>query len=327
MAQNVIVIGGTGFLGAFAVREMRRRGWAVTSVGFAPVPQEQQDDPQVRVVEQDIHKIDEAALLQLLEGHTALVFAAGLDDRQTPPRPSYPLFHAANVEAPARLLRLAKKTSISRAVILGSYFTHFQRQWPHLKLAERHPYIRSRVEQQRVAFATAAPEISLCFLELPYIFGALPGRAPLWTPLVNYLRSTKTVFYTQGGSACVSVQAVAQAIAGAVESGQAGSAYPIGEENLTWQELLTRLAKAEGRDIRIVALPNVLVAPALWALWLIYRLQGKESGLDPRRLLDLQSANTFFDPRPAQQQLNFQGGLLNQALAETVAACPPKEQK
>ncbi len=327
MAQNVIVIGGTGFLGAFAVREMRRRGWAVTSVGFAPVPQEQQDDPLVRVVEQDIHKVDEAALLGLLEGHTALVFAAGLDDRQTPPRPSYPLFHAANVEAPARLLRLAKRTSISRAVILGSYFTYFQRQWPHLKLAERHPYIRSRVEQQRVAFATAAPEISLCFLELPYIFGALPGRAPLWTPLVNYLRSTKTVFYTQGGSACVSVQAVAQAIAGAVESGQAGSAYPIGEENLTWQELLTRLAKAEGRDIRIVALPNVLIAPALWALWLIHRLQGKESGLDPRYLLDLQSANTFFDPRPAQQQLNFQGGLLEQALAETVAACPPKEKK
>lgn len=327
MAQNVIVIGGTGFLGAFAVREMRRRGWAATSVGFAPVPQEQQDDPQVRVVEQNIHKIDEAALLELLEGHTALVFAAGLDDRQTPPRPSYPLFHAANVEAPARLLRLAKKTSISRAVILGSYFTHFQRQWPHLKLAERHPYIRSRVEQQRVAFATAAPEISLCFLELPYIFGALPGRAPLWTPLVNYLRSTKTVFYTKGGSACVSVQAVAQAIAGAVESGQAGSTYPIGEENLTWQELLTRLAKAEGHDIRIVALPNVLIAPALWALWLIHRLQGKESGLDPRYLLDLQSANTFFDPLPAQQQLNFQGGLLEQALAETVAACPPKEQK
>jgi len=325
--SNCIIIGGTGFIGSFAVREMRQRGWNVTSVGFAPVPAEQIADSQVRIIEQDITQLDDLSLLELLRGHTALVFAAGADDRLTPKRPSYPFFHAANVVALERLIKLAGQAEITRAVALGSYFTHFHRQWPHLKLNERHPYIRSRLEQQRAAFAAAAPKVALTFLELPYIFGAAPHRTPLWAPLLDYLRSTKTVYYTQGGTACVSVKAVAQAIVGALETGQGGQAYPIGETNLTWSEMLTRLAKAEGLDIRVVTLPNALIRPALWGLWLFHWLQGKESGLDPRHLLDLQSAYTFFDPLPAQTELGFESGLLELAFAETVAACPKKEKK
>jgi hypothetical protein len=112
-----------------------------------------------------------------------------------------------------------------------------------------------------------------------------------------------------------------------VESGKGGNAYPIGDENLTWPEMLSRLAKAEDHDIRVISLPNLLIAPALWILWLVHWLQGKQSGLDPRYLLDLQSAETFFDPLPSQQALGFTGGLLNKAFDETVAACPRKEKK
>ncbi len=90
--------------------------------------------------------------------------------------------------------------------------------------------------------------------------------------------------------------------------------------------MLTQLAKADGQDIRVVTLPNALLRPVLWGLWLVHYLQGKESGLDPRHLLDLQSAETFFDPLPAQQTLGFESGLLEKAFAETVAACPPKNR-
>lgn len=327
MTPKILIIGGTGFLGTFAVRAMRAKGWEVTSVGFAPVPAEQSADPLVHVVEADLTKLDDSALLDLLRGHTSLVFAAGADDRLTPQRPCYPFFYAANVATLERLVKLAKQAGLTRAVVLGSYFTHFNRQWPQLKLAERHPYIRSRFEQQRVAFAAAAPEMTLCFLELPYIFGSAPNRLPLWAPLLNYIRSTRTVFYTRGGTACVAAEAVGQAIAGALENGQGGQVYQIGEENLTWPEMLTRLAKADGQEIRVVTLPNALLRPVLWGLWLVHFLQGKESGLDPRHLLDLQSAETFFDPLPAQQALGFASGQLEAAFAATVAACPAPKAK
>ena len=326
MAPKILIVGGTGFLGTFAIRAMRARGWEVTSVGFAPVPAEQNADPLVHVVEADITKLDDAALLELLRGHTGLVFAAGADDRLTPKRPCYPFFYAANVVTLERLVKLARQAGVTRAVALGSYFTYFNRQWPQLKLTERHPYIRSRFEQQRAAFAAAAPDMELCFLELPYIFGSAPNRLPLWAPLLDYIRSTRTVFYTRGGTACVAAEAVGQAIAGALEKGVGGQVYQIGEANLTWPEMLTQLAKADGQDIRVVTLPNALLRPVLWGLWLVHYLQGKESGLDPRHLLDLQSAETFFDPLPAQQTLGFESGLLEKAFAETVAACPPKNR-
>jgi nucleoside-diphosphate-sugar epimerase len=101
----------------------------------------------------------------------------------TPKKPAYPKFRRANVETPLRLFQLAAQAGVERAVVLGSYFVHFDRLWPKLKLAERHPYIRSRVEQEKAL--TSIPGLETCVLELSYIFGALPfhGWKLLWTPL------------------------------------------------------------------------------------------------------------------------------------------------
>lgn len=323
MSQNVLVIGGGGFLGIHAIRELRRRGHSVTSFGSSYFPPEQTADAGIRIVQANLNNLDDVALLELLQGHTALVFAAGADDRQTSKRPSYPYFYAGNVTILERLLQLGKTVGINRAVVLGSYFTYFNRLWPHLELTKHHPYIRSRVEQQRVAFETA-PEMDISFLELPYIFGSAPGKVPLWLPLVNYLRSSKLIFYTQGGTACISAQSVGQAIAGALENSTGHALYPIGEENLSWPEMLGRLARADGREVRVIGLPNPLLGPILKGVWLMHRLQGKESGLDPRRLLDLQGANTFLDTAESRAKLGYRTGLLDEAFAQTVAACPRK---
>lgn len=324
-SQRVVVVGGGGFLGIHAIRELRQRGHMVTSFGSSSFPEEQHLDSGVRIVQANLNSLDDAALLDLLSGHTALVFAAGADDRLTPKRPCYPFFYAANVANLERLLRLGKTAGINRVVVLGSYFTHFNRIWPQLKLSQRHPYIRSRVEQQRVAFEIGSSEIAVSFLELPYIFGAVPGKIPLWSPLVNYIRSTRTVFYTHGGTACVSAQAVGQAIAGAVERSQGNAVYTIGDENLSWKEMLNRLAKAEGRTIRVISLPNGLLKPLLWGLWLLHYVQGKESGLDPRYLLDLQGANTFLNSTDSRAALDYATGLLDGAFRQTVEACPGRK--
>ena len=102
--------------------------------------------------------------MDLLQGQECLVFAAGVDDRVTPQKPAYPFFQQANVQACVRVLRLAKQAGIKRAVVLGSYFAHFERLWPHLKLVERHPYIRSRVEQEIAV--TSIPGLEVMVLEL-----------------------------------------------------------------------------------------------------------------------------------------------------------------
>ena len=318
-SKRVFVIGGTGFLGYHAIQEFLKKGWGVTALGLPPAPPADLYPASVKVIIQDLEKISDEQFLALLRGHDALVFAAGLDDRYTPKKPAYPKFYRANVEACVRALTLAKQAGIQRAVTLGSYFAHFNRLWPELKLAERHPYIRSRVEQERAV--TSIPGIDVCVLELPYIFGDPLGRRPLWYPLVKYIRATPLVLYMQGGSVCVTAESVGQAVVGAIEHGEKGKFYPVGDENLTWLQLLTRLGRADGRRVRVVALPTWLIKVGLYGLWLIHELQGKEAGLDPRYFAPLQTAETFLDPEPSRRALGFEIGGLDESFRKTVEAC------
>ncbi len=327
--QRVFIVGGTGFLGYHAAQEFLAKGWGVTVLGLPPAlpagPSTGSGQvlfpAAVKVVLQNLDAASDEELLTLLRGHEALVFAAGLDDRYTPRKPAYPKFHKANVESLTRLLTLAKHAGIKRAVVLGSYFAHFSRLWPDLKLGERHPYIRSRLEQEKAV--SSVPGLDGMVLELPYIFGAMPipGWKPLWTPLIKYIRSSPVIFYMKGGTACISARTVGRAIVAAVERGEARKCYPIGQENLTWTQMLTRLAAADGRRVRVVALPAwVIKLGMLWVL-LVHRLQGKEGGLNLRYFAPLQTAETFLDPESSQKALGYEMDDLDEAFQKTVGAC------
>ena len=158
-------------------------------------------------------------------------------------------------------------------------------------------------------------------LELPYIFGDSLWRKPLWYPLVKYIRSAPLVFYMHGGTACISSKTVARAAFSAMERGHAGTCYPIGQENLTWTQLLTRLARSDGRTVRVVKLPSWLINFGMLGVLLSHKLQGKEAGLNLRYFAQLQTAETFLDPQPSKDALGYQTSDLDEAFQETVEAC------
>jgi dihydroflavonol-4-reductase len=317
-SRHVLVIGGTGFLGYHAVCELSARGWGVTVLGLQNTNIESIYPANIKVIHQDLDEIQDADLLAVLGQHMALVYAAGVDDRVTPKKPAYPFFHYANVETCMRVLNLAKQAGIKRAIVLGSYFSHFSKIWPEMKLTERHPYIRSRVEQEIVV--TSIPGMDVLVLELPYVFGGIPvpGWKSLWMPLIKYIRSIPVVFYMKGGSACISAKSVGQAIVGALEHGESGKCYPVCDENLTWTDMLVRLAAANGLRIRVVSLPTWLIKIGLFGVWFFHQLSGREAGLDPLHFAPLQTSETFIDPLPSQKILGYETGRLNLAFMETV---------
>lgn len=319
--NTVLILGGPGFIGYHATRVLQGRGYSVTAVGLPPAPEPGLFSAETHIVLKDLNALADSEVLDLLQGHSAVVFAAGADDRVTPRRPAWPFFRAANVETAQRFFALARKAGVKRGVLLSSYFAHFARTRPELELAKHHPYIRSRLEQEQACLDAALPDLELTILELPYIFGAMPGRVPLWRPLVKYLAATPLLFYTRGGTNMIAVEHVAEAICGAIERGKAGERYLIGDENLTWVEFLDRLGRALGRRKRVLTLPNWVVLPALAGVKLLHRLQGKEGGLDPVHLLELQSISTFFEPEPSRRALGYGSGGLDQAFAQTVEAC------
>ena len=320
--MKVFILGGTGFIGYHTTLALLKQGHTVETLALPPLPEEGLFPEGVSIHLGNFNQMKDQELLDLMSGCGAVVFAAGADDRVTPKKPAYPFFYQANVLSAKRFFTLAKTAGVSRGVLLNSYFAYFDRVWPELKLSEHHPYIRSRREQEEVVLSLTDRAFSVAILELPYIFGRMPGRTPLWQPLVKYLHwPLPWVFYPRGGSAMVSVENVARAIVGAMKEDVETGFYQIGDENLTWAAFLERLAEAAGLEKQVVTLPDWVLRVGLWALKTWHGLQGRESGLDPLELVHLQTAETYFDPKPAQEKLGFSGGDLEDAFRETVLGC------
>jgi dihydroflavonol-4-reductase len=319
--QKVVVIGGTGFLGYYAVKELIRRGHNVTIIALPPLPEEGLFPTDVNIILANIDELDDSSIIDILKGHDAIVFAAGADDRVIPKAPAYEFFYQANVRSCKRALSLARQSGIKRGVVLSSYFLYFDRIWPNEKLSEYHPYIRSRKEQARQSMDVSMPDLQLMILELPYIFGSMPGRMPLWKPLIDYINSRCPLFYMRGGTNMITVEHVSEAIVGAIEKGKGGHSYTIGDENLTWVEFLERILSILGKKKRIVILPTCMVRLMLRIVKLQHRLRGKEGGLDSVKFAAIQTKNTFFDPSPAAKELGYGRGNLDKAFKDTVEAC------
>lgn len=316
--MKVLIIGGTGLLGSQAARELISRGHSVA--GLALPPKMRDTPPEMELTFGSYLAMADGELLALLEGCEGLVFAAGVDERVEGPPPIYELFKKFNVTPLTRILRLAKRTGVRRAVICGSYFSYFDRIWPELELSKWHPYIQSRRDQEAVALSFADDGFAVSILELPYIFGAQPGRKPVWVFLVEYIRKMRPfTFYPRGGTAMVTVRQVGQAVAGALERGQGGTCYPIGYDNLTWKEMLTLFHKHMGTpDKKIVTIPTFAFALFSRRLQKQQRANSIEGGLNLAKFPALQTRNQFIDKSLGCDPLGVTPDDIGEAIGQSV---------
>ena len=318
---RILIIGGTGFVGYHALKEALKHGHEVSVLALPPVPADDLLPQEVKATLSDLNKLSDENLLTHLKNQEAVVFAAGADDRTIHRAPAYESLFEANVKACVRLFTLARKAGVKRGVLISSYFAHFDRICPEKRLSHFHPYIRSRQEQEKRSLKAAMPDLELMILELPYVFGSMPGRLPLWKPLVDYIHSPFPLFYTRGGTNIIAVKHVAEAIIGAIEQGKGGERYLIGEENVSWIDLLRRLSILAGGKKKVIILPNYIVREAMRMIALYHKMQGKEAGLNPVEFTKIQTINTFFDPEPSRNALGYGHGGIEEALQDTVRAC------
>lgn len=85
-------------------------------------------------------------------------------------------------------------------------------------------------------------------------------------------------------------------------------------------QLLTRLARADGKTIRVVTVPTPFTRIGFGAVGLLHRLQGKEGGLDLPQFTAVQTAEAWIDPARSRQALGYALDDLDLAFRETVAA-------
>lgn len=338
--MRVFIFGGTGFLGYYSALEFLRQGWQVDTLAL---PVEADRDlkgigawfpEEIGVRWGNLFEMQQEELTELLsrERYDAMVYAVGPDDRVVPERPAYRFFHDRLVTACERVFAAARDAGIPKAVLLGSYFSTFDRKFPERKLSERHPYIRVRGEQAQVMIGTGGDRMAVCVLELPYIFGRMPGRTPLWKEVfLDRFERLPAIFFPRGGSAMIHVTGVAEAVFAAAVNGKAGERYPVGNVNLKYKAMLQMMMDACGSRKRVVTVPTFLGTIAGKLIDRRYLKQGREGGLDHARLMpDIQSRDYYLDPDPTREalgyeELGYSGGLsIREGIADTMRACCPE---
>ena len=327
--MRIMVIGGTGFLGYHSILVGLERGHSFGALAIDDVPLKGWYPQEVALSFGDVFTMTEEALIKHFKGYDGLIYAVGPDDRVEPPAPAYEFFHARLVDACEKVVIAARKAGIKRCVILNSYFAYFNRVWPEKKLAERHPYIRCRVEQAERTIAAGGDEMDVMILELPYIFGSMPHRIPLWKDvMLDRFAKGRVVFFPKGGTNMLSVRHVGEAVIGALENGKHGMRYPVGDENHTFKAMLEMLLEAKGTPKKIIGVPSAFTQLGGIFINMRFKRKGLESGLNIRYLMrDIMSDFCYFDPAESTKALGYGRGGLKEAIADTIRACYPEKQE
>ena len=304
--MKVFMIGGTGLLGCEAARIFIERGHEVTSVALPPLPQGAPIPAEMKLEMCNLYEKSDDEIRELLKGHDCFVFAAGIDERVEFPAPVYDAYYKYNIAPLKRILPLCKEVGMKSAVILGSYFAFLAKERPDMKLYEKHPYIRSRIDQENVAFSYADDNFDVSVLELPYIFGTQPGRKPVWVILIEQLKrmdSLPFTMYPGGGTAMLTVRQVGEVIVGAAEKSKGAKAWPISMYNLTWKEFLKIVyaARGMGENRKIISVAPWMMRMGLGSVKKDYAEKGIESGLDVDGLADIMGINLFIENKYSKE--------------------------
>jgi nucleoside-diphosphate-sugar epimerase len=316
--MKVLMIGGTGYLGYFSVWELVKRGHQVIAMGLPPAPEPGYLPDGVAVVLHNFDALSDEDALRLLGGCDAVVYGGGADGRNSFQPPAIVGYREANVEPIRRLIPLMQRAGNKRLVILGSYYTALDRTFPLLRIAEQHPYVTSRLEQNQVAFELAGNYLSVAILELPYIFGAAPNRGTLWGFYIKQVQAQEEVPVPSGGTACVTARQVGWAVAAACERVEGHKHYAIVEDNLTYTQIYELFAQALNlkRTFNVMPLEKTLVAAQQQAAQM--QFAPKVGGYNPIGMAEMQATLLFLDPLPAREALKLERDDLPQTIRDTV---------
>jgi dihydroflavonol-4-reductase len=215
---------------------------------------------------------------------------------------------AVNVEGTASLMLAAELAGVEHVVVTSSSATLGHAQGG---------YHRSKLDQERVAFASRVPVIAL----LP----TAPVGPGDWKPtptgkLVLDFARGKIVAKAPGagGMNLVAVEDVARAHVTALDHGRVGERYVIGGENLTMDEIWRQLAEITGRPMPKWRAPYALALGAAYCDELRCVIAGSEPNV-PLEGVRLSRERMYADSSKARTELGYEATSVKPALERAVA--------
>jgi len=308
--KNIFIIGGTGFLGYYTSLELAERGASVTSLAMPDEAVDESLSSRVGIEWADIDQLSDDQLGELLTGNDAIIYAAGPDDRIALPVG----VHAADffgdklVNRTERVLSVAKRVGIKKAVIFGSYFSYINNHGLGIVAKgqlERHPYIKARVEQTQRAFALGDDGFSVAVINIPYVFGTAPGKEPIWKHVfIDQYASQPKITYGNGGTTVITPKKIAIAAAQALELAEHGDELAVGSVDMKFKPMIEELLRAAKIDKQVTTIPTWLLGMFMRMNWHKMRKNNLDAGLDLRYLAgDVLGRDFYVDWRETDEKL------------------------
>ncbi|UJF16302.1 NAD-dependent epimerase/dehydratase family protein [Jeotgalibaca sp. MA1X17-3] len=320
--SKVFVLGGTGFLGYYTIKELLSRGYDVKTMSLPPMPDENLFPSEVENKLGNMNELSDEEIKELLKDCEGFIYAAGADERTVPPAPALKFFYNANVIPTQRIARLARESGVKKFVIFGSYFAEFAERLPDSGLKTQ-GYPNTRLLQEQVAFAEGEGSMVVTSLRLPYIFGTMPGRMPLWSMFVEQIRGKEVFPALKGGTAMVTVEQVAEAAVGAMEKGEHRHTYALSGKNMKFQEFYQMMVDALGQTetTQVPVVDYEKMKPMYEELDRQSAEKGVEHGIHMATSSKLQTQDLYIDPEDTKTALGIREHDVIQSIKETLAKC------
>jgi len=263
--MNLLIVGGTGPIGAYAALFLIDKGFQVTIASRNQPPA----DSPLSVLEWVEGNYLEATFSKSdLSVFDAIVFAAGSDMRHVPADEDADQHYLnANAKAVPAFARLAKEAGVKRFIHIGSFYPQVVPE-----MIETDAYVRSRHLADKHVCELSDDHFTALSLNAPFVVG-YPHNCPneMFTAYVNYAKGRYPEiprFGPSGGSNFMSVHSLAEAIEGALRKGEAGKSYLLGDENLSFAGFFELFHHAAGNVISIPELdrehpmlPDIAIIP------------------------------------------------------------------
>lgn len=262
--MKILVVGGSGLIGGDAALYLKQQGHDVTIMArrapttpaLAALPLLQGD------------YVNDDCSDGRLKGFDALVFAAAADIRNLPHDGSVTperFYKKYNDEAVPGFFRAARDAGIKSAVYIGTFYPQVA---PH-RIGVC-PYVTSRHNTALAVAALASDSFRVCVLNPPFVLGHIDGLdVPHLSALVAYVKGDipgLPLFAPKGGTNHITSRSIAHAVLNALQKGEPGKQYLIGDENYTWKHYLELWCSAVGKPAEVDVrdddhpmLPNVIM--------------------------------------------------------------------
>lgn len=248
--MKILVVGGTGMIGGHAALYLTSQGHDVTVSGRKP-PQDSTELARLPFLQGDY--IEGTFTAQDLSGFDAVVFAAGNDIRHVPQGVDSDahVLHA-NAEAVPQFAALAKQAGVRHFIHVGSFYPHVAPE-----LLKKSVYIRSRKMATDGIAALADESFHVVSLDAPFVVGTVPGMSlPMFEAYTRYAEGQLGIppFGPAGSTNFMSAQSLSEGIQAALERGENGKAYLVGDENLSFADYFKLFFRAVGNDVDVPSL-------------------------------------------------------------------------